>query len=113
MFWTVYLSAGLTVLLGLGALFAPQLAAQVTGLAIREDLPHSVSEIRTVFGGLLIGLGASVLILGAPLGAWILASGWICAALARIVSIRLDKALTAHNVLSTIFELALGLALLA
>jgi hypothetical protein len=113
MYWTAQLSAGLTLLLGLGALFAPQLAARVTGLAIRDDLPHSISEIRTVFGGLLIGLGASVLVLGAPLGAWILATGWICAAIARIISIRLDRALTAHNVLSTVLELALGLALLA
>ena len=46
MHWIAYLAASASLTLGLLGLFAPHAAVRLTGIAIREDLAHSVSEVR-------------------------------------------------------------------
>ena len=53
-----------------------------------------------------------MLILGAPLAAWVLACGWLGAGLTRIISTRLDNALNLPNIAGIVVELAIGGGLL-
>jgi hypothetical protein len=112
MHWIAYLAASASLALGLLGLFAPHAAVRLTGIAIREDLAHSVSEVRATYGGFFIGLSLAVLILGAPLAAWVLACGWLAAGLTRIISTRLDNALNLPNIAGIVVELAIGGGLL-
>ena len=99
-----------TALGGLG-LFAPQRAARFTNITPNGAL--GISEIRATYGGLFAALGLSCLV-----SQWdpiYLAAGiaWVGAALGRSWSVAIDRNFEAENLGGILFELAIGLCLLA
>ncbi len=88
----VYLLGAINLAFGVYALFAPQAAAELSELGIESA--KATAEYRTVFGGLIIGLGGAMLL--APTRPdprpWMLALALLFAGLVlgRLVSLALD-----------------------
>ena len=101
------IGALLTLALGLLGLFAPRKAADLVQLSARTH--PGFSEFRATYGGLFIGLAAVPLITQAPVAFLVTACAWLGAAIARIVSIALDKTLNPKNWLAVAFEGGIGL----
>lgn len=113
--------------LGLGSLFAPKWAAGVVRLVADPDpeKPGGFSEFRATYGGLLLLLHLSALILmlqeglGLPykvIALFPIAMGWMGAGIGRLLSLLMDKTENRSNGLIPVWiplELALGLAILA
>jgi hypothetical protein len=94
-----------TAATGLLALVKPSAAYDFTGL--RVDGPRGVSEIRSIFGGLLIGLGVAPLFLGET-AYLMLGIGYFAIAAARAFSIVFDKSTAQSNLISLGIEIVLG-----
>ena len=97
-----------TIATGLLALIKPSAAYGFIGL-----LPNGVrgvSEIRAVFGGLFIGLGFVPFFLGHP-AFFMLGVGYLAIAVARAISIILDKSYAQSNWISLIVEIVFGVLL--
>jgi len=121
------LALGFCAALGLGSLFAPKWAAGVVRLVADPDpeKPGGFSEFRATYGGLLLLIHASVLIIVLQdqlaltykiFALFPVAMGWIGAGLGRTLSMLLDKAENRPNGLIPVWipmEFALGLAILA
>lgn len=113
--------------LGLGALFAPKWAAGVVRLVADPDpaKPGGFSEFRATYGGLLLMIHLSVLIILLQdqlaltykvFALFPVAMGWIGAGLGRMLSLLLDGAENREKGLIPVWiplELALGFAILA
>ena len=89
----------LGALMGLGSLFSPQWAAGVVRLRAEEGRPGGYSEFRATYGGLLLMLHLTALVIvrqvepaAAPLVALPLSLAWFGAAFGRTVSLVLDGA---------------------
>lgn len=94
-----------TAATGLLGLIRPGAVYGFTGLS--ADGPRGVSEIRAIFGGLFIGMGVAPLFLGQP--AYImLGAAYLAIAIARAVSILLDKSYARSNLISLAIEVVLG-----
>jgi len=72
---------------------------------------RGVSEIRSIFGGLFIGLGLAPLFLGTP-AYQMLGIGYLAIAVARTFSIVFDKSYAQSNLISLGTEIVLGLILI-
>ena len=72
---------------------------------------RGVSEIRSIFGGLFIGLGLAPLFLGTP-AYQMLGIGYLAIAVARTFSIVFDKSYAQSNLISMGTEIVLGLILI-
>ncbi|MEM9054020.1 MAG: DUF4345 family protein [Pseudomonadota bacterium] len=121
------IALGFCAALGMGALLAPKWAAGVVRLVAdpNPEKPGGVSEFRATYGGLLLLIHLSVLImmlqpaLGLTYKVFALfpvAMGWIGAGLGRLLSLALDKAENRESGLIPVWipmELALGFAMLA
>lgn len=121
------IALGFCAALGLGALFAPKWAAGVVRLVADPDpdKPGGFSEFRATYGGLLLLIHLTVLIillqeeLGLQYKVFALfpvAMGWIGAGLGRLLSLLLDGKENRENGLIPVWiplELALGFAILA
>lgn len=98
-----------TIATGLLALVKPAAVHGFTGLS--ADGPRGVSEIRSIFGGLFIGLGVVPFILGTS--AYVtLGYGYLAIALARLFSIMFDRSYAQSNWLSLGIEIILGVILI-
>lgn len=118
---------GFCAALGFGSLIAPKWAAGVVRLVADPDpdKPGGFSEFRATYGGLLLLLHLSVLIILlqdqlAPIykvfALFPVAMGWIGAGLGRTLSLVMDKSENRSNGLIPVWiplELALGFAILA
>lgn len=121
------IALGFCAALGFGALLAPKWAAGVVRLVADPDpdKPGGFSEFRATYGGLLllIHLTVMIVLLQAQLDVtykvfalFPVAMGWIGAGLGRLLSLMLDKQENRANGLIPVWipmELALGLAILA
>lgn len=121
------LALGSCAALGAGALFAPKWAAGVLRLVPDPDpeKPGGFSEFRATYGGLLLLIHLSVLLillqeqldLTYKMFALLpVAMGWIGAGMGRTLSLLLDKADNRENGLIPVWiplEFALGFAILA
>ena len=121
------IALGFCAALGLGALFAPKWATGVVRLVPNPDpeKPGGFSEFRATYGGLLllIHLSALILMLQANLNVaykiiavFPIAMGWLGAGMGRFLSLVLDKKENRENGLIPVWiplELALGFAMLA
>lgn len=129
------IALGFCALIGLGSLFAPKWAAGVVRLKADEDpdKPGGFSEFRATYGGLLLFLHLTVILILLSLNelsgtsqtgtkvikAFILlpvAAAWIGAGIGRTISLLLDKKENRSAGLIPIWiptELALGLAIAA
>jgi hypothetical protein len=97
-----------TIATGLLALIKPGAAYGFTGLSAAG--PRGVSEIRSIFGGLFIGLGLAPFFLGATAYA-MLGIGYLAIAAARLFSIVFDKSYAQSNWISLGIEIVLGVLL--
>ncbi len=98
-----------TILTGLVSLVNPLSVQGFTGLTASGG--RGITEIRSIFGGLFIGLGIAVLLLGTRetyqmLGIMYLAIGFV-----RIVSIFMDKSSVQSNWISVAAEIIFGIIL--
>jgi len=97
-----------TVATGLLALVKPTAVYGFTGLTAPSV--RGISEIRSIFGGLFIGVGVAPLFLG-PVAYQMLGVGYLAIALARLVSILIDKSYDKSNWISLGIEIVLGVIL--
>lgn len=97
-----------TIATGLLALVKPSAAYGFIGL--NPNGARGVSEIRAIFGGLFIALGASPLFLG-PVAYQMLGIGYLAIAAARAFSIVFDKSFAQSNIISLAIEVVLGVVL--
>jgi hypothetical protein len=97
-----------TAATGLLAFVKPSATYGFTGL--RAEGVRGVSEIRSIFGGLFIGLGIAPLILGAS-AYTMLGVGYLAIAAARAFSIVFDKSYAQSNLISLGIEIVLGVIL--
>ncbi|MEL6858114.1 MAG: DUF4345 family protein [Pseudomonadota bacterium] len=121
------IALGFCAALGLGALLVPSWAAGVVRLVAdpNPDKPGGFSEFRATYGGLLLLIHLSVLIILLQpsleltykiFALFPVAMGWIGAGLGRLLSLLLDKEHNRENGLIPVWipmELALGLMILA
>jgi len=94
-----------TAATGLLALIKPSAVYGFTGLTANGV--RGVSEIRAIFGGLLIALGLVPLFLG-TVAYQMLGIGYLAIAAARAFSIVFDKSYAQSNIISLIIEIVLG-----
>ncbi len=98
-----------TVATGLLAFVKPSAAYGFTGLNAAGA--RGVSEIRSIFGGLFIGLGISPFLLGAT-AYLMLGIGYLAIAAARTFSIVFDRSYAQSNFISLGVEIVLGVILI-
>jgi hypothetical protein len=98
-----------TIATGVLALLRPNNIRGFTGLI--ADGPRGVTEIRTVLGGIFIGLGLAPLVLGVQEAYTMLGIMYVSAAAVRAGSIVVDRSAMRSNVISLVVEIGLGLLL--
>lgn len=103
------IAAAGTVGAGLLSLFRPSLVTSFTGL--RPQGARGITEIRAVFGGLLVGMGAFPLIVGAPVTYRMLGVMYLAIAFVRLASMVIDRSIERTNLISLAVEFFLGSAL--
>ena len=99
-----------TIGFGMLSVVAPKSAEKFTGLTAPG--PRGISEIRSVLGGMFVGLGAAALIYQDPSSYGTLGIGYLGIGVVRAGSIVFDKASTASNWSSLGFEIICGTLLL-
>jgi hypothetical protein len=97
-----------TVATGLLVFIKPSAAYGFTGL--NANGVRGVSEMRAIFGGLFIGLGVAPLFLGA-IAYQMLGIAYLAIAVARLISIVVDKSYAQSNLISLGIEIVLGIIL--
>jgi hypothetical protein len=96
------------ILTGLYSLVRPTAVTPFTGL--QPTGPRGISEIRSVLGGLYIGLGLAALLMRSA-GMTTLGVGYLAIAVVRAVSILVDGAPERSNWISLVIEVVFGLVL--
>jgi hypothetical protein len=97
-----------TAATGLLAFFKPTTTYGFIGL--NPNGTRGVSEIRSIFGGLFIGLGIAPLFLG-EIAYLMLGIGYLAIAAARAFSIVFDRSYAQSNIISLVTEIILGVLL--
>lgn len=99
----------LTILTGFVSLLWPRSVQGFTGLTAPDG--RGITEIRSILGGLFIGLGVAVLLLGTREVYQALGMIYLAIAAVRIVSIFVDKSSVQSNWISVATEVVLGIIL--
>ena len=102
------IAALVTVATGLFSLLKPSAAYGFTGLS--AEGVRGLSEMRSIFGGLFIGLGIAPFLLG-DTGYTMLGIGYVAIAVARAISIVYDRSYEQSNIISLVTEIVLGIIL--
>lgn len=100
----------LTIATGLLSLLAPRSVFGFTGL--EAPGPRGISEIRSILGGVFIGLGIAVFILGTRQTYQMLGITYLAIAAVRLVSIFVDQASEQSNWISLAVEIIFGILLI-
>jgi len=95
-----------TAATGLLAFFKPDAVYGFTGLTASG--PRGVSEIRAIFGGLLIALGVTPIVFNQYR---YLGIAYLAIAAARAISIVVDKSSDQSNIISLVIEIVFGVIL--
>lgn len=98
-----------TILTGMVSLFWPLRVRGFTGLEVNGG--RGVTEIRSILGGVFVGLGAAVLILNDPAAYITLGITYLVVAAVRTISMFIDKSVERSNVISVITEVIMGVIL--
>ena len=104
-----FLAVALTIVTGLVSLLWPRSVFSFTGLSAPG--PRGISEIRSVLGGVFIGLGLAVFLLGAPEVYQMLGITYFTIGAVRLVSIFVDRANERSNWISLLVEIMFGVIL--
>jgi hypothetical protein len=99
----------LTIATGLLSLLAPRSVQGFTGLTAPDG--RGITEIRSILGGLFIGLGLAVLVLGTREVYQALGIMYLAIAVVRVVSIFVDRSSVQSNWISFVTEVLLGILL--
>lgn len=110
MFWIKIIIAIATAGFGALSIVRPAAAEKFTGL--KAEGPRGISEIRSVLGGLFVGLAIAAFIYRTPSAFGTLGIGYLGIGFVRAASIYADKASTTSNWLSLAFEVVFGILLL-
>jgi hypothetical protein len=105
-----WIAAAATILTGVFVLVKPLGAESFTGL--QAVGPRGISEFRAVFGGLFIALGLYPFIAQSGVAYKMLGWGYLAIALARILSILVDKSYDRSNFISLAIEIIFGIILI-
>jgi hypothetical protein len=98
-----------TILTGLVSLVNPRGVQGFTGLSAPGG--RGITEIRSILGGLFIGLGIAVFLLGTRETYQMLGIMYLAIGVARFVSIFLDKSSVQSNWISLAVEIIFGIIL--
>ncbi len=98
-----------TILTGLVSLINPRGVEGFTGLTAPGA--RGITEIRSILGGLFIGLGIAVFFLGTRETYQILGIMYLAISAVRFVSIFLDKSSVQSNWISLVVEIIFGIIL--
>jgi len=98
-----------TILTGLVSLINPLSVQGFTGLTAPGG--RGITEIRSILGGLFIGLGIAVFLLGTRETYQMLGIMYLVIAVVRFVSIFLDKSSVQSNWISLVVEIIFGIIL--
>jgi hypothetical protein len=98
-----------TILTGLVSLVNPRGVEGFTGLTAPGA--RGVTEIRSILGGLFIGLGIAVFLLGTRETYQMLGIMYLAIGVARLVSIFWDKSSVQSNWISFVVEIIFGIIL--
>lgn len=99
----------LTILTGFVSLLWPRSVQGFTGLTAPDG--RGITEIRSILGGLFIGLGIAVFILGVRETYQMLGIMYLAIAVVRFVSIFVDKSSVQSNWISLAIEIVVGIIL--
>ena len=98
-----------TLLTGLVSLFWPLRVRGFTGLDVNGG--RGVTEIRSILGGVFVGLGGAVIILNETAAYTTLGITYLVIAAVRTISMFIDKSVERSNVISVITEVIMGVIL--
>jgi hypothetical protein len=98
-----------TILTGLVSLVNPRSVQGFTGLTAPGG--RGITEIRSILGGLFIGLGIAVFLLGTRETYQMLGIMYLAIAAVRLVSIFVDKSSVQSNWISLAVEIVFGIIL--
>lgn len=98
-----------TILTGLVSLIWPLRVRGFTGLDVNGG--RGVTEIRSILGGVFVGLGGAVIILNEPAAYTTLGITYLVIAAVRTISMFIDKSVERSNVISVITEVIMGVIL--
>ena len=98
-----------TILTGLYSLLRPDTLTGFTGLSPIGG--RGITEIRSILGGLFIGLGIAVLVLATREVHQALGIMYLAIAVVRLVSIFVDKSSDQSNWISLAVEIVFGIIL--
>ena len=104
------ISAGFFVLLGVFGFAFPNLAAAFVGL--KPISAEGISEMRATLGSFFLGLGIACLWLQSPVAFTTLGIASVIAAIARFLSLFIDRSFSIKNVGGVFTEAILGAMLL-
>jgi len=99
-----------TILTGLVSLVNPRGVEGFTGLTAPGA--RGITEIRSILGGVFIGLGIAVFLLGTRETYQMLGITYLTIGVVRLVSIFLDKSSVQSNWISVAVEIIFGILLL-
>lgn len=102
--------AVVTILMGVWGVFFPSSVEAFVGLKAEEG--RGRTEIRTVLGGMFIGMGAAPLILNHPIAFKTLGFAYLGMAIIRIPSMLVDRSTDSSNLMSAGLEAVFGVLLL-
>ncbi|HSQ22716.1 MAG TPA: DUF4345 domain-containing protein [Coriobacteriia bacterium] len=81
-------AAALMVAFGIGAVLRPQSLERV---GVRAESALGSSEIRAVFGGMFIALGAACLVTREPIVFAVVGAAWLADVAVRLVAVVVDR----------------------
>jgi len=76
---------------------------------LRPDAPHGISEARATYGGLFLGMEGTLLVCAEPRWMVVGAAAWLGAAVARAVSMAVDRRVGVANIQGVVVEATIGL----
>ncbi|NPV78064.1 MAG: DUF4345 family protein [Anaerolineae bacterium] len=95
-----------TIAVGLISFLRPRSIKGFTGL--EAPGPRGIAEVRAVLGGLFIGLGLAPFLLPVPAVYQALGIAYLAIAVARTVSLFLDRSFERSNIISLVIEILFG-----
>jgi hypothetical protein len=106
--WLAWISAVVTVLLGVFFLFAAGTGLKALRLQIAPDRPQALAEVRGRVAGFYLGLGLAAILLAQPLIYMALGFSWAFTAFGRLVSMLSDGGGRLYNLVLLVVEVVLA-----
>jgi len=98
-----------TILTGLYSILAPTKIEGFTG--IKPIGGRGITEIRSVFGGLFVGLGMAAFFLDSAIAYPMLGIMYLAIGVIQAISMVLDKSIERSNIISLAVEILFGIVL--